>query len=277
MRLEELAGQTAVVTGAGSGIGESVARRAAALGMNVVLADVAMDRIVAIEAQLRADGHRALAVPTDVSDADQVEALANAAYAEFGSVTILHNNAGLESLGYTWDVPADEWQRVLAVNVNGMHHGIRSFVPRMGADPRRSHIVNTCSVGGIAITPRMTAYAASKHAVQALTECLYLECAEAYPQIAVSVFSPGHVATRIFEDVSVRAEANDDVAFWRRSIQDTGITPDAAAEVLFNGLQRGEFWILTHREAFERLATKRAKVLTRQLRPDSVFEEAGRN
>lgn len=274
MRLEDLRGRTAVVTGAGSGIGEGAARHAVSLGMNVVLADVAADRLDAVASGLRAGGAAVLAVPTDVRDASAVDALADAAYAEFGEVTVLLNNAGLESLGFTWEVPADEWRRVIDVNLLGVFHGIRTFVPRMGADPRPSHIVNTCSVGGIAITPRMTAYAASKHGVQALTECVYLECAEAFPQIAVSVFSPGQVATRIFEDAPVHEQTASDAGFWRDQIRE-GMTPDTAAKLLFDGIAHDDFWILTHPEAFERLAAKRARVLGEKLRPDALFD--GRN
>ncbi|MEU1525422.1 SDR family NAD(P)-dependent oxidoreductase [Nocardia rhamnosiphila] len=152
MGFENLTGATAVVTGAGSGIGEAAARRAAALGMQIVLADLSAARIDALAADLRAAGRSVLAVPTDVRDQAAVEALAEATYDEFGEVTVLLNNAGIESVGYTWEVPADEWRRVIDVNLLGVYHGIRSFVPRMGADPRPSQIVNTCSVGGIAIT-----------------------------------------------------------------------------------------------------------------------------
>ncbi|NKV32878.1 SDR family NAD(P)-dependent oxidoreductase [Rhodococcus hoagii] len=271
MNLNDLSGRTAVVTGAGSGIGESAARRAATLGMDLVLADISAERLDAVAADLRAAGHTVVAVPTDVRDPASVDALADTAYAEFGSVTVLLNNAGLESLGFTWEVPADEWRRVIDVNLLGVFHGIRSFVPRMGADPQPSHIVNTCSVGGIAITPRMTAYAASKHGVQALTESLYLECAEAFPQIAVSVFSPGEVATRIFEDAPVHAQTADDAGFWREQIRE-GMTPDTAAKLLFDGIARDDFWILTHPESFERLASKRARVLGEKLRPDALFD-----
>lgn len=274
MDFDALRGGTAVVTGAGSGMGESAARYAAGLGMNVVLADISTERVNAVAADLRADGRAVLAVPTDVRDAAAVDALADAAYAEFGSVALLLNNAGLESLGYTWEVPVDEWRRVVDVNLNGVFHGIRSFVPRMGADPRRSHIVNTCSVAGVAITPRMTAYAASKHGVQALTECLFLECAEAYPQITVSVFNPAQVATRIFEDVATRDDAATDTDYWREQIRG-GMTPEEAVKLLFDGIARDNFWILTHPEAFERLATKRAQVLRGKLRPDALFD--GRN
>ncbi|CAM2998583.1 SDR family NAD(P)-dependent oxidoreductase [Prescottella defluvii] len=274
MEFDHLRGRTVVVTGAGSGIGASAARYAASLGMNVVLADISAERLDAVAADLRADGAAVLAVPTDVTDAAAVEALADAAYGEFGSVTLLLNNAGLESLGFTWEVPADEWRRVIDVNLNGVFHGIRSFVPRMGADPRPSHIVNTCSVAGVAITPRMTAYAASKHGVQALTESLYLECAQVFPQIAVSVFSPAQVATRIFEDVPAHDATVADAGYWREQISE-GMIPDDAAKLLFDGISRDDFWILTHPEAFERLASKRARVLSGKLRPDALFD--GRN
>lgn len=274
MKLEELRGGTAVVTGAGSGIGEGIAREAATLGMNVVLADVSADRLASVAADLRADGRRVLTVPTDVTVAADVDTLADATYAEFGAVTLLANNAGLESVGFTWDIPADEWRRVIDVNLTGVFHGIRSFVPRMGADPAPSHVVNTVSVGGVAITPKMTAYAASKHGVQALTESLYLECAQRFPQIQVSVFSPGRVATRIFEDVAVRPESGSDAEFWRENIRE-GMTPTEAATLYFDGIAREEFWILTHPQVFERLAGKRAKVLAGKLRPDAVFD--GRN
>lgn len=120
----------------------------------------------------------------------------------------------------------------------------------------------------------MTAYAASKHGVQALTECLYLECAEIFPQIAVSVLNPGEVATRIFEDIPVADRSAADAEYWRSRIRD-GITPDTAAELMFEGISRGDFWILTHPASFDRLASKRARVLTEKLRPDAVSD--GRN
>lgn len=263
---------TAVVTGAGSGIGAAIARHAAATGMNVVLADISVERLEQVAGELAArdlgtPGRAVLAVPTDVTDPDQVEALADAAYAEFGAVELLVNNAGLESVGPTWDIPAAQWRRVLEVNVDGVFHGIRSFVPRMGADPRASRVVNTSSVGGVGIMPRMAAYTASKHAVQALTECLYLECAQDFPQVRVSVFAPGHVATNIFEDAEPAPGAAEEMARWRGAVREQGITAEEAARLLFDGIARDEFWILTHPEAFARLAGARARTLGGALRP----------
>lgn len=271
MHREELRGRTAVITGAGSGIGTGIAQEAAAIGMNLVLADIAPDRLAAVGAELRETGVAVLEVPTDVTDAAQVDALADAAYAEFGHVALLANNAGLESLGYTWDVPVDEWHRVIAVNLHGVYHGIRSFVPRMGADPARSQIVNTSSVGGLGTTPKMTAYAASKHAVQALTECLYLECAEVFPQISVGVFNPAEVATRIWEDMPVAPESSEEAEYWRTRIA-AGMSPREAGVHYFDGIAAGEFWITTHPDSLARLAGHRAQMLSELRTPAGTVQ-----
>lgn len=272
MRRVDLRGRTAVITGAGSGIGMGIAQEAAAIGMNLVLADIAADRLAAVGEELRATGVQVLEVPTDVTDAAQVDALADAAYSEFGHVALLANNAGLESVGYTWDVPVDEWHRVVGVNLHGVFHGIRSFVPRMGADANPSQIVNTCSVAGIGTTPKMTAYAASKHGVQALTECLYLECADAFPHVSVAVFNPAEVVTRIWEDMPVAPDSAEEAEYWRVRIASSGITPREAGVVYFDGIEAGEFWITTHPESFARLANHRAQLLSEQLRPGGTVQ-----
>lgn len=269
MSEEQQSGGVAVVTGAGSGIGEAIGRRAAARGMRVVLADVSAERIDAIAGELTHAGHDVVAAPTDVTDPASVDALADTAYERFGHVSLLVNNAGLESLGNLWEIPPGEWDRLISVNINGAFHGIRSFVPRMGADPRSSHVVTTTSVGGIGTTPGMGAYAVSKHGAQAMTECLYLECAEAFPQITVSAFVPAHVTTRIFEDVRPRENTGEAVEYWRGQLRDKGMTPDDAASVFFDGVDRKDFWIITHQESFDRLAGKRSRLLVGALPPDA--------
>lgn len=260
----------AVVTGAGSGIGEAIARRAAARGMAVVLADISAERLGPIADDLAADGHDVLAVPTDVTDAESVDALAQAAYDRYGRVSLLANNAGIESLGKLWEIPPGEWRRVMAVNIDGAFHGVRSFVPRMSADPRPSRVVITTSVGGIGTTPGMGPYGVSKHAAQQLAETLYLECAESFPHVAVSAFVPAHVATRIFDDVADRAHAADAAEHWRGALRTKGMTPEDAARIYFEGVDAGRFWITTHPESFERLAGKRSRLLGGALRPDAV-------
>ena len=262
-------GGVAVVTGAGSGIGEAIGRRAAARGMRVVLADIAAERIDAIARELAHAGHEVVAVPADVTDPGSVDALADAAYDRFGHVSLLANNAGLESLGNLWEIPPGEWHRLISVNINGIFHGIRSFVPRMGADPRPSHVVNTTSVGGIGTTPGMGAYTVSKHGAQEMTECLYLECAEAFPHIEVSAFVPAHVTTRIFEDLQPGENTGAAVEYWRGQLRAKGMAPADAARIFFDGVDRKDFWIITHPESFDRLAGRRSRLLAGALPPDA--------
>lgn len=258
----------AVITGAGSGIGEAVALRAARRGMPVVVVDVDAERTEAVARAIADSGGDALAVPTDVRDAESVDTLAEVAYSRFARVGLLVNNAGVESLGALWELPADEWRRVMAVNIDGAFHGIRSFLPRMGADPGPSHVVTTTSVGGIGTLAGMGAYGVSKHAVQQMTETLYLECAREFPQIRVSAFVPGHVSTRIFDDVEAGPHAGDAVDHWRSEIRAKGMTADEAARIFFDGVDRGDFWIRTHPETYARLAERRARLLAGALSPD---------
>ncbi|GAA4804292.1 SDR family NAD(P)-dependent oxidoreductase [Tomitella cavernea] len=258
----------AVVTGAGSGIGAAIARRAAARGMPVVLADVSAERIEAVARVITDAGGDALTVPTDVADPGSVESLADAAYARHDRVALLINNAGVESLGRLWELPVDEWRRVMSVNIDGAFHGIRSFVPRMGADSRPSRVVTTTSVGGIGTLAGMGSYGVSKHAVQQMAETLYLECAETFPQIGVSAFVPAHVTTRIFEDVASSAHADEAADHWRTQLREKGMTADEAARIFFEGADRGDFWICTHPDVYARLAGRRATLLTEALPPD---------
>lgn len=261
-----LAGRTAVITGAGSGIGRALAERAAAQGMNVVLADVDAQRVEQVTDLLRSRGAAAIGVPTDVSDAAAVDRLADTAYAEFGSVALLVNNAGIESVGHVWDLAPESWRRLLDVNVDGVFHGLRSFVPRMGADPRTSYVVNVASVGALATAALNSAYHASKHAVLALTECVHLECRDSFPQVEVSVVCPSAVQTRIFEDAAVSGSG----AVWRDTMRgyltQGGISPEAAAEAILSGLGSG-FWIHTHPEDFAFFAARRAGMLLEQTAP----------
>ncbi|MFE7225001.1 SDR family NAD(P)-dependent oxidoreductase [Nocardioides sp. NPDC057577] len=267
--MAELQGRTAVITGAGSGIGQGLAEEAAARGMRVVLADVDADRVEEIAEGLRASGAEALAVPTDVTDADAVDRLADAAVEAYGPVALLVNNAGVETVGRIWDLPPERWRRLLDVNVTGVFHGLRSFVPRMGADPAPSYVVNVASVGALATAPLNSAYHASKHAVLALTECAYLECLEQHPQVAVSVVCPGAVRTRIFEDAYV-ADGSPGSDIWQHTMQgyleQGGITPKQAAAAVLDGLGTG-FWINTHPDEFAFFAGRRAEMLTAQTPP----------
>lgn len=258
---ESFTGKTAVITGAGSGIGAALARHASGLGMHVVLADVAEERLEQVGASLAGPGS-VVTVPTDVTDVTAVEQLAARAY-ELGPVRLLFNNAGIESTGPLWELTAPRWDLMMKVNVYGVFHGIRAFVPRMLADGGPASIVNTSSIGGLSVGPFQGAYIASKFAVQALTECLFMELQAQQANIAVSVVTPGPVSTRIFEDaVAQEGDATDAYRTTMRSmLADQGMTPDQAAAVIFEGVIEERFWIFTHPEMVQEVVTRRADMI----------------
>jgi NAD(P)-dependent dehydrogenase (short-subunit alcohol dehydrogenase family) len=267
---EELfSGKTAVITGAGSGIGAALARHAAGLGMRLVLADVAEERLAEVAAEVGGSAE-ILAVRTDVTDAAAVDRLAGRAYDELGPVRLLFNNAGIESTGPLWALTPQRWDLMMRVNVYGVFHGISAFVPRMLADGGPASIVNTSSIGGLSTGPFQGAYIASKFAVQALTECLHMELRAQKAPIAVSVVTPGPVATQIFED-AVALEGAPGVDGYRSTmrtmLRDQGMTPDQAASIIFEGVTAGRFWIFTHPEMMQQVVTRRADMILNQTVP----------
>jgi NAD(P)-dependent dehydrogenase (short-subunit alcohol dehydrogenase family) len=191
---------TAVVTGAASGIGLALARRLLDRGLRVVLADVERDALAAAQDRLTvAHGDRVLAVPTDVSRADDVDALRDRTLARFGRVDLLCNNAGVTGAGgVLWELDARDWQWALGVNVWGVVHGLRAFVPGMVAQGR-GHVLNVASLSGLTAPPFTAPYNATKHAVVGLTETLSAELAAASTGVGASVACPGLVATAIWE------------------------------------------------------------------------------
>src|SRR5690242_3542400 len=162
--MKDLAGKVAVVTGAASGIGLGLATRFVAEGAKVVLADVEKPALDDAVSKLEADGGEVAGVVTDVTVPAQVDALADAAFARFGEVHMLCNNAGVGGGGLSWEAPLSTWEWVLGVNMWGVIHGLRAFVPRMLGQPE-GHVVNTASVAGLVAAPFMGPYNASKHAV----------------------------------------------------------------------------------------------------------------
>src|SRR2546422_3726071 len=183
----------------------------------------------------------ALAVPTDVSRMRDVEMLAAKAYARFGRVHLLCNNAGVAEYGAVWEVSLRRWQRVLGVNLWGTVHGCLAFVPRMIAQGESAHIVNTASMAGLVTPPLAGAYSVSKHAVVALSEALVQDLALRRARIGVSVLCPGWVATRLAQS----APGADAVL---RSLIAHGQRPEAVAERAVRAIRSGEFYVLTHPE-----------------------------
>lgn len=148
--MTEFKGKVAVVTGCASGIGLALARRFAQEGMHVVLADIETEPLEAAAREIRAMGATALTVQTDVSRFEDVERLAARALDTFGSVHIVCNNAGVGGAGgFIWEYALEDWQWLLGVNLWGVIHGVRAFVPRLLKQGEEAHIVNTASIAGI--------------------------------------------------------------------------------------------------------------------------------
>lgn len=197
MRREDLRGRGAVVTGGGGGIGRSIALALARAGMDLVIADLELDAAERVRDGLLALGHRAIAVRTDVSQAAEVEALADTAYGELDDIAVLANNAGVTWRPYraSWDASVEDFEWIMSVNFWGAFHGHRAFVPRMAASPLPAHIVNTSSIATLKPTPGHAAYTASKAAIDGFSLATRAEYAAAGLGIGVTVLYPGPVRT----------------------------------------------------------------------------------
>lgn len=261
-------GGVAVITGAASGIGTGLARKARSLDMRVVLADVQAEQLRAFAETLQGP---VLAVPTDVSNPAAVEALAERAWSAFGSVDLLFNNAGVMATGFTWEIEPERWQRSVGVNVYGILNGIRSFVPRLLKAGRPAHIVNTASVGGFLPSPLMAPYSATKFAVVGLTESLYGEMQILKAPIGVSLLAPGPVKTGIFDDpfgATVGPAVQTFVEALRAMLTEHGLTPDEFADRVFAGIQENRFWLLPQPESIDELLKRRVDNILARRNPE---------
>jgi NAD(P)-dependent dehydrogenase (short-subunit alcohol dehydrogenase family) len=196
--MREFHGKVAVITGAASGFGREFARQAASLGMRVVLADIEQAPLDAIAAELRAGGCDVLAEHVDISRAAEVERLAARSLEKFGAVHLLFNNAGVAGGGgLLWESTVNDWSWVLGVNLWGVIHGVRCFVPLMLRQGDACHVVNTASAAGLISPQTMGVYNVSKHAVVTLTETLFHDLRLARAKIGVSLLCPAFVDTGI--------------------------------------------------------------------------------
>jgi NAD(P)-dependent dehydrogenase (short-subunit alcohol dehydrogenase family) len=254
----ELTGESvAVVTGAASGIGAAMAQSLAAGGCAVVLADVDADSLAAITEGIDGD---VLAVVTDVSDAAAVEHLAEEAFARFGGVDVLCNNAGVSTFNPLIAQTLDDWRWVLGVNLWGVIHGVHTFLPRLLAQGRPAHIVNTSSLAGLASgLPQLGPYNVSKVGVVALSETLRMELAMSGAPIGVSVLCPGSTGTQILESERNRpahlgreARREEGEAF-REAVRSSFDAPaarnaDEVADAMLDAVRANRFWVITSGE-----------------------------
>ena len=253
--MDTLTGKTAVITGAASGIGLSLARRFGAEGMKLVLADIEPDALATAADALRGSGIDVVTQVTDVSKGDQVDELGRVALDAFGAVHLVCNNAGVGGGGLINTLTTADWEWVLGVNLWGVIHGMRVFLPML-LEQGEGHIVNTASVAGLFAAPFMGPYNASKFAVVAISETAYNELAMTGSQVGVSVLCPSWVKTRIHESARNRPDdlRNDDddgateslVAEAIEGFISGGLSPEAVADQVADAVAAKRFYILTH-------------------------------
>ena len=272
--MKDLKGKVAVVTGGASGIGRAMAERFAAEGMKVVLADIEEGALARAESEMRAAGATVASKRTDVSQGEDVEALARFTVDTFGAVHVLCNNAGVGVGGNSWQQTEADWEWVLGVNLWGVIHGIRAFVPIMLEQGDECHVVNTASGAGLHTRPWLAMYCASKHAVVALSECLHHELSLTGSKVKVSVLCPAVVNTRIGEsernrpdvlrnaaDAGVPGQQMQAMEQAFRALLATGLPPEQVAGAVVDAIKAERFYIITHEETKGRVRSRMQDIL----------------
>ena len=252
--MKALDGKVAVVTGAASGIGRALALRCAGERMRLVLADVDEEGLEGTARSAGGNGAQALCVRCDVSRAEDVEALAARTFDRFGSADLLFNNAGVAAGGPAWTATLEDWRWVLGVNLMGVIHGIRAFVPRMLRQGTEGHVVNTASVAGLLSVPGSSVYCVSKHGVVTLSECLLHDLRAEGAPIGVSVLCPAFVPTGIADAARNRpAElaatnplAGPHEERMRHAVRSGKLSADDVAAITLAAVKQGRFYVLTH-------------------------------
>jgi NAD(P)-dependent dehydrogenase (short-subunit alcohol dehydrogenase family) len=272
-------GQTAVITGAGSGFGLEASRIAASRGMNLVMADVQQDALDRAAEEMRGPGVQVLAQRVDVAKADQIEALAAATMARFGAPHFVFNNAGVGAGGLIWEHTQKDWEWVVGVNLMGVAHGVRVFTPLMlaaaEADPAyRGHIVNTASMAGLLNAPNMGVYNVTKHAVVSLSETLYQDLNLVTDQVHAHVLCPFFVPTGIhqsernrpadFADAEAKPTRSQLIAqaMSDKAVTSGKVTAAQVAQWVFDAMDEQRFYIYSHPKSLASVQVRLEDVMT---------------
>jgi len=270
--MKDFKGKTAVITGAASGIGKSLALEAASRGMNVVLADIEAPRLEAVEAAVRDKGVEALSVATDASNKDTVFALADASFERFGNVHFLALNAGVAGAagGNAWDIAASEWDWVMGVNWLGVLYGVQAFVPRMIEAGEEGVVEATSSIMGLN-TGTSSPYNVSKHAVARFMEGLYYDLQVAESKLQAILLCPGPIATEIVKStrnkpkgvpVAESGGMGDRAEIFHNWLHENGMPPAEVSDMVFKAAEDGSFYIHTHPEYVQASFLRRVKGVT---------------
>ena len=283
-------GDTAVITGAGSGFGLELARLCAQRGMNIVAADVQADALARAEKELQSLGAQVLAVRLDVSQAAEVEAMGRATVERFGAPHLVFNNAGVGAGGLIWEHTLRDWEWVIGVNVMGVAHGVRVFTPLMleAAEKDSSyegHIVNTASMAGLVNPPNMGVYNVSKHAVVALSETLYQDLSLVSDQVRAHVLCPFFVATGIHQSERNRPEGLSNPAakptrsqliaqaMTQKAVTSGKVTATMVAQYVLDAVRDDRFYIYSHPKALGSVQIRMEDVL-QQRNPSDPLRDA---
>ena len=276
--MSAFAGGIAVITGAASGFGLEASRIAAREGMRVVMADVQADALERAAEEVRAIGAEVLPHRLDVSRSQEVEALAAATLARFGTPNFVFNNAGVGAGGLIWEHTLKDWEWVIGVNLMGVAHGVRVFTPLMlaaaAADPAwRGHIVNTASMAGLLNAPNMGVYNVTKHAVVSLSETLHQDLSLVTEQVHAHVLCPYFVPTGISSSHRNRPQDLSDAgarptrsqliaqAMSEKAVSRGRVTAAEVAQAVFDAMAANRFYIYSHPQALASVQTRMEDVL----------------
>jgi NAD(P)-dependent dehydrogenase (short-subunit alcohol dehydrogenase family) len=285
--IKDFKGQTAVLTGAGSGFGLECARLAAARGMNLVLVDIRQEPLDSARKEAETAGVQVLARVVDVSDHVAMEALAGAVADRFGAPAFVFNNAGVAASGLVWENTVSDWEWVLGVNLWGVVHGVRLFTPMMLAEAARNpsyrgHIINTASMAGLLAPPNLGMYNTAKSAVVSLTETLYHDLGLVTDQISASVLCPYFVPTGIAQSDRYRPAGSSDApptksqligqAMSEKAVASSRVTAAEIAAKVFAAMEEDHFYIYSHPKALANVE-RRSQAMVAGANPPDPFAE----
>jgi NAD(P)-dependent dehydrogenase (short-subunit alcohol dehydrogenase family) len=278
--MKELRGKVAVITGAGSGIGRALALACAKEGMSVALADIDEPGMAETVRLLEPSNAAVLTQRCNVAESTEVESLAAAAWKRFGATHLVFNNAGVGVAGPMWTTTLNDWEWTLGINLMGVVHGVRSFVPRMLEAKLEGRIVNTASAAGLTSVPGSSVYCVTKHAVVTMSECLAHELDLVEASLGVSVLCPAFVPTGIADSQrnrpSALGERNPLAAkyeeFTRKAVQAGRLSADDVARITLEGVRAGRFYILPHPKIKNAVETRMRDILDDRA-PTNVVRE----